>query len=712
MVFAQGGPSGNNANEVMLGSPKVYLVFWGSQWGTETSSGGYDYFSGDPSGEAPILQKLFAGLGTDSEQWSTILEQYCSGVPVGTSICPSTAPHISYPTAPVLGGVWYDNSQAVPTSPSLNQVSAEATAAEAYFGDPNGQYFVMSPTGTHPDGFNCPMPTGTTPSTCLPPGQADWHSFCAEHSDTLTGYFPFTNFPYVTDMGQPCYANFVNPGVAGASDGVSIIASHEYAETMTDPYPEYGWSTRPLGLGEEIGDECGPMYPTSVGGTNNLTLATGVFPVTSLWSNATNSCEDGIPNTYTLTSASSFSAMAGAQAVLPYTLANTSGGIEPVTLSVSGLPPGAVIDSPTDAFSTTPGQLVVATADSTPPGTYPITITSEPNDVVDNTTLVVIPQNLFALSVPAVTASAGTSVNVTVSAPITSGVSRSYWLDLLGATPPGVTVSTAPSIVVTSVPGDRWGIALSQTGQSVRVTLNVSPTTPPGTYDIQLAGVSTTAQVPSGLVTQSAMIVLTVTPPSVFGVTPPTPAITTAGEGGSVPINTSVVSGPPQTVSLAMTGLPKGVSVSFLPSASVTDGQPASAVFHVSPKARPGTYHLTLTATGTSGQMRFPETLTVHSPTERFGARASVAVATKGRAGESRLVTWFVSGLRHEVSVSVRRAPAHVRVILSSSRFVPGRTLRISVVSSGARPGLYRVLLVLRGFRRTVGVPLVVKVVG
>ncbi|HEX6547966.1 MAG TPA: hypothetical protein VF134_04420 [Candidatus Dormibacteraeota bacterium] len=44
---------------VTTGAPAVYLVFWGSQWGSQsTDSNGYLNLSGDPNGMAPRIQAL------------------------------------------------------------------------------------------------------------------------------------------------------------------------------------------------------------------------------------------------------------------------------------------------------------------------------------------------------------------------------------------------------------------------------------------------------------------------------------------------------------------------------------------------------------------------------------------------------------------------------------------------------------------------------
>ena len=53
---------------VTTGQEKVYLVFFGSQWGTQGTGGNSDVtLTGDPSGEAPYLQQLFKGLGTGGD---------------------------------------------------------------------------------------------------------------------------------------------------------------------------------------------------------------------------------------------------------------------------------------------------------------------------------------------------------------------------------------------------------------------------------------------------------------------------------------------------------------------------------------------------------------------------------------------------------------------------------------------------------------------
>jgi serine protease len=274
-----GGSSGIG---VVTGQPKVYLVFWGSAWGISGSDSHGDLtLSGDPFGGAPVLQRMFRGLGTGGERWSAVMTQYCEGVPAGATACPAASPHVPYPSGGVLAGVFYDPA-VVPVTATADQVATEAASAARWFGNTtaaanrNAQYLILSPTGFHPDGF------GTAP-------------FCAWHGvASLSGVpIPFTNLPYVMDLGTQCGMGLVNgPGPGGALDGYTSTAGHEYAETLTDPLPLTGWRDPALGHDGETADKCVPGILASLDKQPvNVTTATGTFVLPATWSNDTSGCE-------------------------------------------------------------------------------------------------------------------------------------------------------------------------------------------------------------------------------------------------------------------------------------------------------------------------------------------------------------------------------------------------------------------------------------
>jgi serine protease len=277
---------------VTSGKPKVYLVFWGTQWGTKTTDSAGNYkFTNDSKGGAPYLQKLFKGLGSGSEAWSGVMTQYCDGslVKRGATSCPTGAPHVAYPTGGDLAGVWYDNSVAEPTTASGHQIGTEAVKAAGHFGNTTAatnryaQYVIMSPKGLNPDGWK-------TNGFCA------WHDF--NKDSTLSGGavsspygdIAFTNLPYVMDLGASCGQGFVNS--PGTLDGYSIVEGHEYAETITDQNPAGGWTnnTGSSFTGQENGDECA-WISSGQGKSANVSTGQGSFAMQSTWSNDTNRCD-------------------------------------------------------------------------------------------------------------------------------------------------------------------------------------------------------------------------------------------------------------------------------------------------------------------------------------------------------------------------------------------------------------------------------------
>ena len=266
---------------VTTGKEKVYLVLWGSQWGTQSTNGsGYAQFSGDTVGMAPDLQAFFSGLGSSLDKWSGVTTTYCQGVKKGALFCPSTAAHVAYPTGGALAGVWEDNSALSPQQSSAHQIALEAEKAAAHFGNTtqtsnrDTQYVIVSPTNTNPDNYKNA-------------GFCAWHDYSGD--STLDGggavsgpHIAFTNLPYIPDAGASCGAGFVNPG--NVLDGVTIVEGHEYAETITDQFPVGGWISP---SNEEVGDLCA-WKSSGAGKTQDVTLSTGKFALQGIWANVAN----------------------------------------------------------------------------------------------------------------------------------------------------------------------------------------------------------------------------------------------------------------------------------------------------------------------------------------------------------------------------------------------------------------------------------------
>ena len=249
-------------------TPKVYISWWGSQWNTGFSTGGYSSKTAQT-----YITDFFSTVGGSS--WDHINTQYCQGIAIGSTSCGSGGTHITNPTSQ-LAGTWTDTTS-VPTSPTQSQIQNAATRLMNHFGgyNANATYFVFTPHGHSMSGF------GT--------------QWCAWHDEPTSGTnMAYAYMPYIPDAGASCGRNFVNHTNNsfgnGYFDGFSIVGGHEYAEAMTDPHPErtatnFGWITSTGSSGAEIGDLCAWASNSS-----DITLGSHYYATQPLWSNANGAC--------------------------------------------------------------------------------------------------------------------------------------------------------------------------------------------------------------------------------------------------------------------------------------------------------------------------------------------------------------------------------------------------------------------------------------
>jgi hypothetical protein len=248
-LYYHGGVNDGSAGIVGVETaPKVYVVFWGSQW------------SSDPSGEASLVTNFLSSAG--GSPWLNTVTQYCQGVSSVTYFCNGSGQAAGNQKG-MLAGSWYDNGSSAPSRPRQSQFASEAVRAAAHFGNTTAasnagvQYVIATAHGYNSNGFG--------------------NQWCAYHSSTSSSYgdVAYTNLPYITDAGASCGANFNR---LGTTAGITIVEGHEFAETITDQFPNGGWLDSG---GSEIGDKCAWNSATSdqsFGGTS--------YPVQPLWSNA------------------------------------------------------------------------------------------------------------------------------------------------------------------------------------------------------------------------------------------------------------------------------------------------------------------------------------------------------------------------------------------------------------------------------------------
>ncbi|MEY9871806.1 hypothetical protein ABH931_001279 [Streptacidiphilus sp. MAP12-33] len=348
---------------VQSGHSKVYLVFYGTQWGTQsTDANGNLKFSGDSAGAAGAAQQMFKGIGTNGETWSADLTQWCDGpnVASGAVSCPSNANFIPYQSGGVLSGVWYDNAGASPAGATGNQLAQEAINAAGHFGNTtsaanrDAYYVILSPHGTDPDNYE-------DPNT----GYCAWHDWNGD--TTLTGGaatspygdIAFSNQPYNIDQGANCGVGFVNS--PGTTDGFTMTLGHEWHEMMSDQNPAGGWTNHVSGSsynGQENSDECAWLKPGTAGGAANVSFGSfGSYAEQASWSNDTNACAISHTilthgNTVTVTNPGSQSGTVGTAASLQISGSDSASG-QTLTYSATGLPAGLSISS-TGLISGTP----------------------------------------------------------------------------------------------------------------------------------------------------------------------------------------------------------------------------------------------------------------------------------------------------------------------------------------------------------------------
>ncbi|MCE7951229.1 MAG: PKD domain-containing protein [Xanthomonadales bacterium PRO7] len=291
-LYYRGGTSSSSQGNVgvMTGITKVYLVFYGSGWGTQsTNSNGDAVFSGDPNGAAQVAQEMFKGIGTGSELWSADLTQWCQGITTGASSCPAGTPassFVPYQAGGILAGVWEDTSATTPINATGKQLAQEAIKAAQHFGNTtaasnrNAYYVIMSAHGDNPDNYQSPTQ-----------GYCAWHDWNGDSSlsggavSSSVGDLAFSNQPYNMDMGSSCGVGFVNS--PGTLDGWTMTLGHEWHEMASDQFPAGGWTAN---SGYENSDECAWIAAGSAGGAANVVMGTGTFTEQASWSNDTNSC--------------------------------------------------------------------------------------------------------------------------------------------------------------------------------------------------------------------------------------------------------------------------------------------------------------------------------------------------------------------------------------------------------------------------------------
>jgi len=505
---------------------------------------------------------------------------------------------VGYSSGGALGGWWADSSAASPSIATSIQVAQEAQAAAMHFANTttklnaNAQYVIVSPTGTHPEGFDIANPATAYPLT----------GACADHSfatSSATGDLAYTNLPYVSDLTNAqgaslCGTSSVNAGSAGALDGFSIVAGHEYAETLTDTRPGDGWVDS---AGLENGDKC------SWTSLQNVTMGTRSFAMQPTWSNDTAACAIGhavvmpaAPASFAISASPARATIATPHVPVPVSIVANSSGTDTLALSVQA-PSGfsaTIADGQVQTGQST--ILTLVTDSGVVAGSYDVLVTATSLATGDVQTIDVpatVSPGSFSVSMsPAlIQMMPGTLVTAHIQTVVVAGAPQ--WLYFSLVTPSRKLLPAHVHQTVTEGP--------VVAGQGSTQQFWSDPSAKPGTYNYVFRAMSAQGVVSSVPIT---LQVLT-PPPSTFIPKMSDPQGTIARGSSSPAIVTLKLKGVKSTappIGITVQGLPSHVTVQVASTLPVGSSIPVT--FSADAQADSGVSIVTIVCTDPNGTTR------------------------------------------------------------------------------------------------------------
>jgi hypothetical protein len=274
------------------------------------------------------------------------------------------------------------------------------------------------------------------------------------------------------------------------------------------------------------------------------------------------------------------------------TVSSSGGFTALVSLSVSGIPPGATATlSPNSVQGSGLVSLAIVPGANTPGGNYTITVTGSTGPLVHTATAaltILVPDFTFSASPASRTILVGQSTSYTATfTPINS------YAGTVSFSVSGLPAGAVP----TFTPG-----SLSSAG-TTSLSITTNNTTPPGVYPLTITA-------SDGTLSHSASVSLEVdaVPAADFTISAPPTITVKRNSTGSETVTISAVNGFTGVVNLSASNLPSLVTASFAPT-SVTNSGTSRLTFTVDHRATQGVYNVTVT--GTSGLLVHSTTVTL-----------------------------------------------------------------------------------------------------
>jgi hypothetical protein len=266
-----------------------------------------------------------------------------------------------------------------------------------------------------------------------------------------------------------------------------------------------------------------------------------------------------------------------------------SGGADPVTLAVAGLPVGVTSSlSPATLSPNTSSKLTFTASPKATFGPATVSVTAKTAKGVNHTTSIalVVSGDSFALALSptSITIPAGSAGSVTVATSIASGASEPVSFVLSNLAPVHGSSTFASSTIAS--------------GTSTTLTFHMKSTAMAGTTSYWV-----TATAPTGPARMASVAVTVLNDDFAFGAVAPAQITMTPGTSKSITGSTSLAYGKSQPITLSVEGVPSGLTAVVTPK-TIAPGGSYSVTFSALPKAVlvPGAWTVSVVGTGPTAQ--------------------------------------------------------------------------------------------------------------
>ena len=360
----------------------------------------------------------------------------------------------------------------------------------------------------------------------------------------------------------------------------------------------------------------------------------------------------------------------GTSAADSVTVSSINGFNGTISLGISGLPAGVTaVFSPSTVTGSAGTSLTFTATNTATVGAATVTITGTSGATTASTTL-----TLTVTAEPNFTISASpTAVSVPPATSGTAAIAIGYVGGLTGS------VSLSASNLPSGVQANFSPNSVNASG-TISVSFFVQSGTSAGSSNVTITGTD-------GTITHSVTIALTIPGTSApsFTLAPATTALTVVqGSSTTDSVSVQAAGGFMGSVTLAVSGLPAGVTASF-----GTNPTTSSSVLTLTASSSAAAGTSTLTITGTSGSLTASTTLsltvnTTQTPGFTLAAAPSALSLTRGSGATETVAVMDTGGFTGSVTLAVSGLPSGVSAVFGSNPTSGSSVLTLTANSSAA----------------------------